>query len=198
MIGDLGGTIDLSGAGVLAGRPALTLLAVRGSVLPTAAVTAPMVGTVRVRRDLAGDLTISGADVPADKPSLRVLAVGGTVRDSLIRVGGNIGAVVAAGFEDSRLFAGYDGPDNGVGGTFNFPAVVGTVRVTGRTSAFANSYLVATTFRNVALRSINPDNLGTPFGVFADERVGRLTVGLPSRLVYPGTDEQGDFRVGVV
>ena len=189
--GDLGGTIRLSGDGLLAGTSALRRLAVGGSVLPGAVVTAPMVSTIRVRHDLAGDVAISGAGVPANKPALAALSVGGTVRDGLISVGGNVTTVTAAGFDHARLFAGYDGS-----GHFNGSAVVGTVRVTGRANAFADSSLYAATFKTVALASVNSANGGTPFGVFADETIGRVTVGGKRR--FPGDVSLGDFRVEIV
>lgn len=156
-----------------------------------ATVTAPSAGTIRVRGDLGGDITISGAGVATDRPALRTLSVGGTIRDSLISVGGNITSVIAAGFDGSRLYAGYTET-----GGFNLSATVGTVRVTGKTNAFANSRLYATEFKAVVLMSVDADNGGTLFGVYADEKIGRVTV--PGELKYPGQSVLGDFRVEVV
>src|SRR5262249_54957538 len=136
--GDLAGVIDLTGPALVAGRPVLGTLSVGGSVLPGADITAPSVGAIRVKHDFGSNVAISGTGVLTGKPALGTLAVGGTVRGSLISVGGNITSVSADGFVDSRLFAGYDGTN------FNIPATVGTVRVTGKTDAFANSDLFAT------------------------------------------------------
>ena len=126
------------------------------------------------------------------KPALGTLAVGGTVRNALISVGGNVRSILAAGFVDSRLWAGYDGTD------FNVPATVTTVRVTGKAEAFAGSSLYATTFKKVTLASVKADNAGTPFGVFAHTSFGRVTVVLPTKITYPGADPLGDFAVEIV
>jgi len=182
---------------VAVGRPALGRLVVLGSVLPGATVAAPSVGAILVRHDLGGDISVSGAGVLTGRPALGTLSVGGTVRDSLVSVGGNINLVQALAFDGSRLFAGYTGPDDGVGGSFNVQAVVGTVRVTGRSNAFADSYLVANTFKTVSLTSVNPTNGGTAFGVFGHS-VGGVAVSFPTKLKFPGQDALGDFRVGIV
>src|SRR5205823_1676784 len=143
------------------------------------------------------DVTVSGTGVAAGKPALGTLAVGGTVRDALISVGGNITSVTAAGFDGSRLWAGYDG----TGFNDPVPATVGSVRVTGKTDAFAGSSLYATTFKTVTLTSVKGDNGPNghaPFGVFADQSVGRVTVLLPTKRTYPGAGPIGDFEVEVL
>lgn len=195
--GDLGGSITLSGEGVAAGKPVLGTLSVGGSVLAGASVSAPVVGSIKVKRDFAGDVTVSGANVPSNKSALATLSVGGTVRDSLIQVGGNVGSVTAVAFDHSRLFAGYTGADDG-SGDFNVPAIVGKFKVTGRTDAFAHSYAIATEFKAITLTSIRADNGGTAFGVFADTKIGSLTILLPEKVKYPDLGPVGDFTAGVV
>jgi ELWxxDGT repeat protein len=190
--GDLAGAINLTGPALVAGRPVLGTLSVGGSVLPGADITAPSVGAIRVKHDFGSNVAISGTGVLAGKPALGTLAVGGTVRDAFISVAGNITSVTAAGFDGSRLFAGYDGTN------FNLPATITTVRVTGKTDAFAGSSLYATNFKSVTLTSVKADNAGTPFGVFAHTSVGRVTVSLPTKRTYPGSGPIGDFDVEVV
>jgi hypothetical protein len=145
-----------------------------------------------VRQDLEGDLLISGAGVPTGRTwgpvGRRGRAPGRDSRRRQRHPGDGRGV--------RRLFAGYAGPDDG-SGNFNLPAVVGTVRVTGKENAFADSYLIATAFRNVSLASVDPDGGGVRFGVLADECIGRATVGAPTRLAYPGHDALGDFRLAV-
>ena len=121
------------------------------------------------------------------------------MRDSLIRVGGNVSSVTAGSFIESRLFAGYDGPDNG-SGPFNVtnPAVVGSFTVTGKTDAFDNSYLIASGIKTVSLKSIEEDNGGTLFGIYADQSIRSVTVTFPQKLKFPGVDTLSDFAVRIV
>jgi ELWxxDGT repeat protein len=190
--GDLGSPITLSGAGVVPGKNVLGTLSVGGSIRAGADVTAAKVGTIKIKQDLVGDLTISGAGVPTGKPALSMLSVTGAVRDSLVRVGGNVSSVTAGSFIDSRLFAGYDGT------AFNVPTVVNSFTVTGKTAAFDNSYLFASTVKTVSLKSVAEDNDGTTFGIYADESIRSVTVTFPEKLKFPGLDHLGDFAVRIV
>ncbi|HVK13275.1 MAG TPA: ELWxxDGT repeat protein [Gemmataceae bacterium] len=195
--GDLGATTTLTGAGLEPGKAALKTLSVGGSLLPGATVTAPVIGAIKVKNDLKADVTISGTGVPAGKPALTTLTVGGAVVDSHISVGADVRTVTAGSFVNSRLFAGYSGPDNG-SGAFGRPSTVGTFRVTGTAAAFAGSWVIASVFNTVDLASVDPDNGGAPFGFAAADTVRSLLVRAPERVKYPGDDALGDFRVWIV
>jgi Calx-beta domain len=115
--GDFGATVNLDGAGVLAGKPTLNVLKVAGSLLATAdidvtgklgtvtvgtaknsntfagSLTADAVTSITVNGNLTGNITVTGTGVAAGKPALGKLAVkgvglvGGTVDGATIHVG---------------------------------------------------------------------------------------------------------------
>ena len=99
---------------------------------------------------------------------------------------------------DSQLFAGYSGPADGTG-SFNVLGIVNSFRVTSTTDGFANSLVMATTFLNVSLASVETDNGDTEFGFQFHDRMSRLAVQSPALRYDPkGPAEQnlaGDFFV---
>jgi hypothetical protein len=150
-------------------------------------ITAPSIGTLTVSGkpasktaaaipgDFASDLTLSGVGVLAGKPTLKTMTVKGAVSNAVIDVTGAITSITVGSFLNSRLYASYAGPDDG-SGVFTAGGDVGTFKVTGKSNAFAHSFVIASNFKNVSLASIDPDNSGTKFGVTANDVVKALTV----------------------
>jgi hypothetical protein len=144
-------------------------------------ISAPSVGTIRITGkgktktalaiagDFASNLTIAGTGLPIGKTALKSLKVAGSVTGSTITVGslagtvGDVGSVSAGSFVNSRLLAGYTGPDDGTG-SFNLPSTVSSFLVTGKTNAFADSYVFASNFKNVLLASVDQTVAGNEFG----------------------------------
>jgi hypothetical protein len=128
------------------------------------------------------------------------LKVAGTVSGSTISVGGNVGSVVVGSFTDSRLLAGYTGANDG-SGTFTPGVTVGEFVVTGKTDAFARSYVFASDFKSVSLASVKADDGGTKFGFLAHESIKHLSVANPTfHYVAGGSITQGvqDFEADIV
>ena len=179
-------------------------------------ITAPSVGSIVVtgRRasklapavagDFESNLTVAGTGLASNKlAALKWLSVAGAVRGANLHVGGEVGtvgtinAIRVGSFVDSQLFAGYSGS-----GPFNLPATVKSFRVTGRTNGFANSLVIASTFLNVALASVEADNGGTEFGFQFHDAMKRLVAQSPALRYDPkGGAEQdlaGDFIVKMI
>jgi hypothetical protein len=115
-------------------------------------------------------------------------------------VGGNIGSVSAGSFVGGHLLAGYTGPDDG-SGTFTLPVTVGSFSVTGKTDAFAQSYVIASNFKNVSLASVKTVNGGTKFGFLAHETIKHLSIASPAFHYISGgsiTQGIGDFEANIV
>jgi subtilisin-like proprotein convertase family protein len=199
--GNMDGDLTLTGTGVAVGRPALSILTVSGQVLDGADISAPSIGTISVKGLMHGDVTVSGVGVAAGKPALKTLRVTGAISGSDILVNGNVSLVQASSFQDSRLFAGYTGPDDG-SGTFNQLATVTTFNLTGPNGAYDNSTAIAAYFKTVTLASIQPDNGKVDFGFLAGETIGSLRVKAPQPFAYVPSDLsiQGmqDFKVRIV
>ena len=163
----------------------------------TGSVTAPSIGRMTVKGDLVADVNVTGAGVAAGKAALGSLKVKGAIVGSDIEVGGNVTSVSAARFLDSRLFAGYDGPDDG-SGEFSAPATIKLFRVTGATDAFADSTVVASILKSVILKSVQFENDDEPFGFVADVSINVLKV-LSTGFVYdrfdPLTQGFNDFEI---
>jgi hypothetical protein len=187
---DDGTTIDL-GSGI----SSLTANAMGNGTL-----IAPNIGTINIRGNFATDIQVDGTGVdPVRGMALKSLKVDGAITGSDIFVNGNVGSVLANSFVDSRLFAGYSGADDG-SGDFNLNASVTSVRITGKTDAFLNSYLIASAFKNVSLASVDTDNGGTTFGIVADRTIAKATIsGHKTGVNQAGTllADMGDFEVKV-
>ena len=137
------------------------------------------------RGDFAGNVTADGTGISPDPrliiPALKTLYVGGRVTNSTIRLGsgagttGNVGSVSVGGFENSRLFAGYDEGS----AAFNLRSTLGTFTVRGirnTAAGFDNSFVYAFNFRNVLLVRSDTDNGGTGFGFTFGGTFGCLTL----------------------
>ena len=163
---------------------------------------APSAGAIIVRGTLAADVTLSGFGVDPNRYTLGALRVRGTVTGSDIRVNGHVRAVTVGAFRDSRLFAGYNGPDVPTPGGFTSPALVGSFRTTSTFDAFQDSYVIATAFRSVSLSSLDSTNDGTKFGFYADTSLGSVKVRglLPFsyNATLPTPQGTGDFEVRIV
>jgi hypothetical protein len=186
IIGDMASDITVSGTGVALGRPALGALIVNGSIPAGADIVAPSVGKVFIRKDLGADITISGANVDLTRRALASLRVLGTVAGSDIMVQGNVGAVAVGAFRDSRLYAGYVGPDVADPVGFNMAATVGSFRAIGKADGFQNSRVIATHINAVTITNLDSTN-PQYFGFYADVRVGSLRVVGPDRFVFDPT-----------
>jgi hypothetical protein len=167
----------------------------------TGSLTAPSVGVMAVRGAMSADLDITGVGVDPAKRALGVLRVRGDVTGSDISVAGNVGAVVVGSFRDSRLFAGYEGADDG-SGSFNVPATVTLFRTTGLFDGFQNSRVIGTMVQWVTIRSLDQTNDGNEFGFYADFGLSSVRVISPTRWVYnpamPPPHGVGDFKVKVI
>jgi hypothetical protein len=200
VVGDMASDITLSGLGVPTNRRALGLLSVAGSIPDGADIVAPSVGTIIVKRDLAGDVTVSGQGLDPALRALGALRVAGAVSGSDIKVNGNVGGVRVGAFRNSRLFAGYQGADDGTG-TFTTQATVAAFVSTGRFNGFENSRLIATAFKYAWINNLDSTN-SSPFGFYADASLGVITVISPLRFIYDPTISApqgvGDFEVAIV
>ncbi len=179
--------------------------------------TAPNVGSIvitgrkaskttgAVAGDFESDLVVTGAGLASTKlAALKSFTAVGAVRGATLQVGsgvgtaGTINAIRVGSFLDSQLFAGYTGDGDG-SGSFNLPGIVKSFLVTGRTNGFADSIVIASTFRNVSLGSVESDNGATAFGFLFHDAIGRLFAQSPPLRYDPkGPDEQklaGDFIV---
>jgi hypothetical protein len=188
ILGDFASDLVVTGPSRTPRTPALgTLKLNTGSVPAGVDITAPTIGTIRVSKgDFAGNVTASGTGIDPNPrfiiPALKTLYVGGRVTGSTIQLGGtagttgNIGTVSVGGFEDSHLFAGYVGPDDG-SGTFNTGTVGAfTVRaVKGANHQFAQSFVIAANLKTVSLASADTAT-GPDFGFVFDNTFGSLTL----------------------
>jgi hypothetical protein len=207
VIGD-GTNINITGA---------ALGSLKAIAVGTGTISAPSVGSIVVtgkhqtRTDAAipGDfkssLSVAGTGLANGMPALKSLKVAGAVSGSTILVGsiggsGDVGRVSVGSFVNSRLSAGYTGADNGAG-SFNLPSTVGSFTVTGKTDAFAKSYVIATNFLNLQLTSVKIDNGGTKFGFLAHNAINKLSIANPKfKYIRTGSITQGvqDFEANII
>ena len=81
------------------------------------------------------------------------MSVKRTVNGSQIDVIGNIGTVSVFNFKNSRLFGGYVGPADGVGGAFNLiPTTINLFKTTNR---FDNSSVVVSRIKTAILSDVD-------------------------------------------
>jgi hypothetical protein len=188
-----------NGATIDVGAPVSSLTA---TAFGAGSVRAPSIGTMLIKGEMAADVMVSGAGVDATKKALGLLRVTGAVTGSDIMVSGNVGAVVVGAFRDSRLFAGYTGPDEPDPAGFNFPATVSTFRVTDRTDGFENSRVIATAYKSVSIASLDASDPAGHFGFYAHASLGAITVIGPTRWTYNPSRSTpqglGDFEVDIV
>ena len=173
---------------------------------------AASVGTFTVNGNFTGDLTVSGVGVLPGKFSLNSLKVvgsntagvvsegeidGGTIRVGTNQVAGNINTVSAVKFLNSTLFAGYSGMTDGMG-VFN-TGVVNSFTTTALADSFANSNVIASTFKKVTLKSVDTTNDLIPFGFIANDALTSLKVTTPllTFVTADGTKTVDQFTVKV-
>lgn len=175
----------------------------------TSVITAPKIGSLIVkgdkRRGIAGDfkaaVTLAGGATTGGV-TLAKLTVNGAIDNAIVTVGtGDVGIVRAFAMRDTAVTAAYI-PTNSVnplaGGTFSSNSRIGSVNISGPSGAFANSFIIAPEVGRVALGSVETDNFGLPFGVFASQSISSVTVRTPRfRWNRNGADDQslGDFHV---
>jgi hypothetical protein len=164
-------------------------------------VRAPSIGALVIRGGLSADVAVTGAGVDPAGKALGRLTVTGAVTGSDIFVAGNVGPVAVGAFRDSRLFAGYAGPDDGTG-TFTIPATVTAFRAKDLVDAFRNSRVIATNFKTVTIAGLVSTNPTSKFGFYADASLGAITVLGPTRFEYdpnlPTPQGVDDFEVKLV
>jgi hypothetical protein len=189
--------LAIGAASITIGAPVSSLTA---ASFGAGSFTAPSAGSIVIRGNMSGDININGIPDPTKK-SLGTLRVRGEVSGSDIMVTGNVGAVVVGGFNNSRLFAGYVGPDvpDSSGSGFNYLSTINSFRNTGLAGAFQDSRVIATNVMSAFLRNVTMDNGGNAFGFFAQNTVVRLTLAGPPVLTYVPADgnlwTQTDFVV---
>lgn len=103
--GDLSAPITLTGAGLPAAKLAINSISVAGSMLGTADVTAPSVGSFTVRRDMLADINLSGTGIATGKPVLGVTRVTGFIQGSNIDVTGHVTSLTAGAFNSGSFDA---------------------------------------------------------------------------------------------
>lgn len=192
--GDFKSDLTLSGAGLInpVKQKALKSLNVAGTI---DGATIDVGGNVGLAK--AGAITNTTFDVDG---KLGPIVVKGAVTGSTFLADGNVSTVNVGSFVNSRLFAGYTGPDNGTG-TFTTASTIGPFIVKSKTDGFANSYVIATNFKNITLASADTTNGGTKFGFVYKTNFAGLTlkVGTVTKKydkVLGGTqDIEGDLRV---
>ena len=135
-------------------------------------------------------------------PSVGVFKVKGVVMGADIEVAGNVGAVVVGAFRDSKLFAGYIGPDIPDPAGFNFPATVTTFRCTDKTDGFQNSRVIASVFKTVTIASLDSTNPANKFGFYADTSFGSIKIVGQTKFKYnpalPTPQGIDDFEIKIV
>jgi hypothetical protein len=187
------------GTAIDVGTPLSSLTA---TAFGAGSVRAPGIGTILITGDMAADVIVSGAGVDPTRKALGALRVKGAVTGSDIMVNGNVGSVVVGAFRDSRLFAGYTGPDIPDPAGFNVPATVTTFRVTDKADGFENSRVIATAFKSVSIASLDATDPAGHFGFYAHASLGAIAVTGPTRWVYnparPTPQDLGDFEVNIV
>jgi hypothetical protein len=202
----------------LGGAPLAKLTAI---AVGDGAISAPGVGTIQVTGrkatkgtpavagDFKSDLTISGVGIdPVNGKLLVSLKVTGAVDGSRIVVGSasglgaNVGSVTVGAFRNSRLFAGYDGPDVPDLSGFHTPATITSFRSTGKVDGFQDSFVIATNFKSVSINNLDSTNAGKKFGFYAKSSLGAISVIGPTNFKYnpglPTPQGQGDFEVELV
>jgi ELWxxDGT repeat protein len=165
----------------------------------------PSIGTMTIKGDFRSDVHVTGTGADPSRPLLKTLTVSGALSGADIMVAGNVRSVTALSFTDSRLFAGYTGPDNGVGtgATFSDPgATIGSFRTTGAFSSFKDSFVIASTVQTVVLRTVDPVEDGTKYGFYAHAvKVLKITTPL-QKFNYdptkPTPQGKNDFEVQIV
>ena len=141
---------------------------------------------------------------------MKSATVGRTVDGSKIVVGGTVSKFTAGEFVNSSLLVGYTPSNPGdpfAGETFAANAKLASFRVLGikgvADPAFENSYVAATSFGSVSLKSIDTTN-PTKFGLLANVGIDGLTITTPGLklkkiTVTPNLDAAfGDFEVRVI
>jgi Calx-beta domain/Bacterial Ig-like domain len=196
------GNIGDGTAITITGAPLGNLTAIRVGV---GTIAAPSVGAINIKGKpkvgavaaIAGDfksnLTIDGTGLAAGVPALKSFKAAGAVSDSLMQVTGDVGSVTVGSFFNSRLFVGFSGADTGVG-SFT-PSTVGLFKVTGKTNAFAHSYVIADKFNTVMLASVDGAN-ATNFGVLYQSQLKALSVKSPAFLFDPNGAAEQDMPGG--
>ena len=163
----------------------------------TGLIVAPSVGTARINGNFSADVHLNLNGAFAGTPVLGALHVAGNILNSEILVNGDVNSVQALGFSSSRLFAGYQGADDG-SDPFTKLATVRSFNITG---IFRDSHVIASVFKNVTLRSVDTNNGGATFGFLADLAIGNLRITTPSFKFDPnGPDAQAidDFEAAIV
>jgi hypothetical protein len=171
-------------------------------------ISAPYAGTIQTTGnkkagnagDFGSNITLSGIGVPAKTLALKSLNIKGAANGILIKVAsgtgtvGDVGSVTVGSFINSRLFAGYSGPDNG-SGAFNLAATIGKFTATNATTSFAHSFVIGTNFKQASkLASVDTANGGTKFGFVFHGTYGGLN--LPSLKLHYNTKTQGTQTFG--
>ncbi|HEX3148071.1 MAG TPA: glycosyl hydrolase family 17 protein [Gemmataceae bacterium] len=154
--------------------------------------------------DFRSNITITGVGVSAKTLALKTLKVLGGAFGITVKVAsgtgtvGDVGSVSVGSFDNSRLFAGYSGPDDG-SGSFNLGSTIGSFTVTSKSGDFGHSNVIADKIGNVMLSSVNQVNGGVKFGFLYHSLLKSLLVKSPAFKFDPhGLDEQnpfGDFDV---
>ncbi len=139
----------------------LTAAAFTASDGVTHNITAPSVGTIRIKGDLLGALVQTA--------SVAMLNITGSISGSSILATDKIGPVIAGGIAGSTIFAGILSTvttlPNTAADFTNQSASITSVR----TKTFSDSLIAAWKIGAVTLGTITTTNGGTPFGIAGDQ-----------------------------
>jgi hypothetical protein len=209
----ISGGADISAVGVIPKKS--TKIAVKGAIadgtdidvdMPLS-LTAASVGTgqwdlasirsVNVKGNFGADVNVSGAGVEPGKPAVNGFTVKGAVNGSVFNILGDVNKLSVGDFLNSSLFAGYAGPDNGVGGVFTGNR---TIKAFTSKGTFGNSSVIASTIGTVNLGTVTVANgANGEFGVFADTSIKTVNVKTPKQKLKNETNFVAtDFSVKVV
>jgi len=174
--GNFNSDVEVTGVGVDPLKLALTRLRAAGNIAGATIDVHGNAGVISVGSLGVGGVTGSTIKVGGN---LNALRAAGKVDQTTIDVTANVMAVAVGSFWNSRLDAGYTGPDDG-SGTYDLPAIIGSFRVSAKVNGFQSSNVIASTINSVVLASVNGDNGGVKFGFTADQALRALRVTSPA------------------
>jgi hypothetical protein len=127
-----------------------------------------MVSSVKITGGLSSNssLTFGAAGV-----SLGNLTVAGIISGSTIKAAGNISSLVASALENDTISVGVAaGTTLATASTTDLgSSQIGSIRLTGKASSFANSSIIANSISSATLGAVNTSNNGVPEGLAAEQ-----------------------------
>jgi Calx-beta domain/Bacterial Ig-like domain/FG-GAP-like repeat len=176
--GNFNSDVEVTGVGVDPLKLALTRLRAAGNIAGSFIDVHGNLGAISVGNFISHVGDVTGANIKV-AGNVNAIRVAGKVDQTTVDVTANVMAVTVGSFWNSRLDAGYTGPDDG-SGTYDLPALISSFVVTSKTNGFQSSNVIASTINNVVLASVNGNNGGVKFGFTADQALRALRVTSPA------------------